>query len=90
MAVLDVGWLTIGPNGSGSWFNHGYTAQDSVHYSIVVFGVGGFPAPLGKATLTQGEAYEHVDGTKAYKVYVQNNAPSNSVNVHILAQVESL
>ncbi|MFF4052970.1 hypothetical protein ACOAKG_42955 [Streptomyces sp. JL3001] len=90
MAVRDVGWATIGPNGSYSWFVHGYTAKESVNYSIVVFGVGGFPTPLGKATLTQGETYEHVDGTKAHKVYVQNNAPFHSVNVHLLAQVESL
>ncbi|MFF9029393.1 hypothetical protein [Streptomyces iakyrus] len=90
MAVLDVAWVTIAPNGSHSWFHHGFTAKQSVNFSIVVFGVGGFPTPLGKATLTQGEAYEHVDGTKAYKVYIQNNSAFNPVNVHILAQVESL
>jgi hypothetical protein len=90
MAVRDEGWVTIGPNSSTGWFIHGYTAKESVNYSIVVFGVGGFPPPLAHATLTQGESFEHVDGTKAYKVYIQNNAPFNSVDVHLISQVESL
>jgi hypothetical protein len=91
MAVVDIGWETIAANGSVAWFNHGWNAQQSVVYSIVVFpGTGeGVPFPLAHATLTQGESFQHVDGTKAYKFYIQNNAPFNSCNVHVLAQVES-
>jgi hypothetical protein len=90
MAVEDMGWDTLAANGSTSWFIHGFTSSESVVFSIVVFGGTGFPTPLGHATLTQGESFEHVDGTKAYKIYLQNNAPFNSCDVHILAQVESL
>ncbi|MEW2303924.1 hypothetical protein AB0958_28830 [Streptomyces sp. NPDC006655] len=61
-------------------------------YSIIVFpGEGeGVPNPVAHATLTQGESFQHVDGTTAYKFYIQNNAPFNSCNVHVLAQVDSL
>ncbi|PEU23766.1 hypothetical protein [Bacillus wiedmannii] len=92
MAVRDIGWDTIAANQSTSWFIHGFNANESVVFSIVVFpGSGsGVPNPLGHATLTQGESFQHVDGTKAYKIYIRNNAPFNSCNVHILAQVESL
>lgn len=92
MAVRDIGWTTIGANQSMNWFIHGFNANESVVFSIVVFpGSGpGVPNPLGHATLTQGESFEHVDGTKAYKIYISNNAPFNSCNVHVLAQVESL
>ncbi|MEY9979600.1 leucine-rich repeat domain-containing protein [Lysinibacillus sp. RC79] len=56
----------------------------------VVFPGAGVLNPVGHATLTQGESFEHVDGTKAYKIKIMNNAPFNSCNVHILAQVETL
>ncbi|GAA3379594.1 hypothetical protein GCM10020367_63780 [Streptomyces sannanensis] len=61
-------------------------------FSIVVFpGAGeGVPNPVGHATLTQGESFQHVDGTKAYKIYIRNNAPFNSCNFRVLALVESL
>ncbi|AXJ09707.1 hypothetical protein [Arthrobacter sp. PM3] len=92
MAVRDEGWDTIAANGSVSWFIHGFRATESVVFSIVVFpGTGaGVPFPVGHATLTQGESFQHVDGTKAYKIYIKNNAAFNSCNVHILSQVESL
>ncbi|MFC9324160.1 hypothetical protein [Kitasatospora sp. NPDC057015] len=92
MAIIDEGWDTIAANGSTSWFIHGFNANQSVMFSIVVFpGSGpGVLNPQAHATLTQGESFEHVDGTKAYKIYMQNNAPFNSCNVHVLAQVESL
>lgn len=90
MAVFDIGWDTIAANGSTSWFIHGFNAKQSVAFSIVVFPGTGVPFPAGHATLTQGESFQHVDGTQAYKIYMQNNAPFNSCNVHILAQVESL
>jgi hypothetical protein len=62
-----------------------------VVFSIVVFpGTGaGVLNPVGHATLTQGESFQHVDGTKAYKIYMRNQAPFNSCDVHVLAQVES-
>ncbi|MFD9498051.1 hypothetical protein [Streptomyces sp. NPDC060035] len=92
MAVFDIGWTSIASNGTFNWFIHGFNSKQAVAFSIVVFpGTGaGVPYPVGHATLTQGESFEHVDGTKAYKVYMRNNAPFNSCNVHLLAQVESL
>jgi hypothetical protein len=92
MAVRDIGWDTIAAGGSTNWFVHGFTSNESVTFSIVVFpGQGaGVLFPAGHATLTQGESFQHVDGTKAYKIYIQNNAPFNSCDVHILAQVQSL
>ena len=92
MAVFDIGWATIAPNSNFEWFIHGWSAKQAVTYSIVVFGnpAPGVPNPLSKATLTQGQYYKHVDGTFAQKVFIQNNAPFNPVNVHLLAQVESL
>jgi len=89
MAVRDEGWTTIAANSSTSWFIHGYTDKEAVTYSIVVFpGTGS--NPLAHATLTQGEHFQHVDGTFARKIYITNNAPFNSCDVHILSIVESL
>lgn len=92
MSVVDIGWTTVGANESTGWFNHGWNSNQSVVYSIIVFpGEGeGVPNPVAHATLTQGESFQHVDGTTAYKFYIQNNAPFNSCNVHVLAQVDSL
>ncbi len=92
MAVLDIGWATIAANSSLSWFNHGFNNNDAVTYSIVVFAASapGVPNPAAHATLTQGETFRHVDGTVARKFYIQNNAPFNPCDVHVLAQVESL
>ena len=92
MPVADQGWMTIAANSSAEWFIHGYSATESVTYSIVVFGAPapGVLNPAAHATLTQGESFRHVDGTFAYKVYIRNNAPFNPCNVHLLAKVESL
>lgn len=94
MAVRDIGWGTIAANKSNNWFIHGFNSNESVIFSIVVFpGPGPDVSTVNEkahATLTQGESFQHVDGTKAYKIYIRNNAPFNSCNVHILAQVESL
>ena len=90
MAVRDIGWDSIAANGSSSWFIHGFTVRESVVFSIVVFpGRGDVRIPRAHATLTQGESFQHVDGTKAYKIYVRNHAAFNACNVHILAQVQS-
>ncbi len=91
MAVRDIGWSTIAANQSMNWFIHGFTAKEAVVFSIVVFpGTGvGVPNPAGHATLTQGESFEFF-GTKAYTIHIQNNAPFNSCDVHLLAIVESL
>jgi hypothetical protein len=92
MAVEDFGYVAIAANSSFQWFIHGFTTAQAVSFSIVVLpGSGdGVPYPLGHATLTQGEAWQHVDGTQAYKVYIQNNASFNSCSVRLLAQVDSL
>jgi hypothetical protein len=92
MAARDILWDSIAANGSTSWFIHGFTDREAVSFSIVVFpGSGpGVPNPAGHAVLTQGESFQHVDGTKAYKVYIQNKAPFNSCTIHLLAQVESI
>ena len=94
MAVADIGWATIAANASFEWFIHGWGAKDAVTYSLVVFpGTGaGVPFPLGDATLTQGNSikWDAVDGTFAHRVYIRNNAPFNSCNVHLLARYESL
>jgi hypothetical protein len=92
MAVREIGWATVAANQSVNWFIHGFTTAEAVAFSIVVFpGSGpGVPFSSGHATLTQGESFRHVDGTQAYKIYIQNNAPFNSCNVRILAQVESM
>ena len=91
MAVYDIAWDAIAPGSRSSWFIHGFNANQAVTLSIVVFGG---PGPVfksvGHATLTQGESMEHVDGTKAYKIHIQNNSANTTTDVHILAQVESL
>lgn len=89
MAVADIGWANIAENSSLAWFIHGWNSTDAVTYSIVVFpGTG----PEGHATLTQGEClkWDAVDGTFAHKVYIQNNAPFSSCDVHLIARYESL
>jgi len=93
MAVTDIGWTTIAANSSTAWFIHGWGANDAVTYSIVVFpGTGdGVPFPEAHATLTQGECFKwDVDGTFAHTVYIRNNAPFNSCDVHLIASFESL
>lgn len=91
MDIFDIASVAIAANQSFSLFIHGFTAKQSVVFSIIVFpGTGdGVPFPVGHATLTQGEAFQHVDGTQAYKVLIQNNAPFNSCDVHLVAQVGS-
>jgi hypothetical protein len=92
MSVVDIGWTTIAANAGMEWFIHGWNNNQAVTYSLVVFpGSGeGVPNPAGHATLTQGEYFLHVDGTFAQKVRIQNNAPFNSCDVHLIAIVESL
>jgi hypothetical protein len=92
VAVEDFGSVEIAANGSFAWFIHGFGPTDAVTFSIVVFpGTGaGVPNPVGHATLTQGETFQQVDGTHAFKVYIQNNAPFNSCDFRLLAQVETL
>ena len=91
MAVRDIGWTTIAANAGTEWFIHGWSHNDAVTYSIVVFPGTGVPFPLAKATLSQGTSHKwNVNGTFAHTIFIQNNAPFNSCNVHLLAQVESL
>lgn len=81
----------IAPNGGNNVFIHGYSNNDAVSYSAVVYpGSGdGVPNPAGHMTMTQGETFRHVDGTVARKVYVQNLAPFNSCTIDIVEMVES-
>ena len=94
MPAIDIGWTTIAANGNTSWFIHGWGPKHAVTYSIVVFpGTGeGVPFPAGHATLTQGESFKWdiVDGSFAHTVHIQNNALFNSVDVHLIASVQSL
>jgi hypothetical protein len=92
MAVLSIGWATVAANASMDWFIHGYNNKQAVTYSLVVFpGTGaGVPYPKADATLYQGRYTKHVDGTFAQVITIKNNAPFNTVNVNLLAQVESL
>jgi hypothetical protein len=89
MAVFDIGWTAIAMNESASWFVHGFNDSQSVVFSIVVSPGRCEALPDAHATITQGESFEHVDGTKAYKVYLRNNGNDCCV-VRLLAQVESL
>ena len=91
MAVRSIVSGSIAANSSTDWFIHGFTNRESVLFSILVFpGTGaGVLYPKGHATLTQGESFQHVDGTKAYKIYIRNHAPFNTCNYTVLAQVES-
>ncbi|UGT55185.1 hypothetical protein [Nocardia asteroides] len=59
-------------------------------YSIVVFPGSGVPYPKADATIYQGRYVQHVDGTFGQVVTIRNNAPFNTCNVNLLAQVESL
>lgn len=80
----------IAPNGSNNVFIHGYSNNQAVNYSAVVYaGSGpGVPFPAGHMNMTQGETFRHVDGTVARKVYVQNLAPFNSCTIDILEMSE--
>jgi hypothetical protein len=92
MPAEDFGWTTIAANAGTDWFIHGWGEGDVVTYGIVVIpGSGdGVPNPLGAATLTQGQFFQHVDGTYAQLVHIQNNAPFNSCSVRLIAQYDSL
>lgn len=92
MAVADMGFVEVAANSTFEWFIHGWNAKEAVTYSIVVFpGDGpGVPFPVGRATLTQGEYFQHVDGTFAQKIHIRNNAPFNSAHVRVLGQFESV
>jgi len=92
MAVHSVGWMTLAANQSGTWYVHDFSEDDVAFFSIVVIpGSGpGVINPLAHATITQGEKFQHNNGTQAYLVHLQNNAPFNSCQVQLLYQVESL
>jgi hypothetical protein len=81
----------IAPNSGNNVFIHGYSNNQAVNYSAVVYpGSGpGVLFPLGHVNMTQGETFRHVDGTVARKVYVQNLAPFNSCTVDILETIET-
>lgn len=90
MSARDIVWDSVAANSSTSWFIHGFGNNEAVTFSIAVFPGLGVSNPVGHATLTQGESFQHVDGTKAYKFSIQNNAPFNSCDFHVMAIVESL
>ena len=87
----------IAPSASASVYRHGYSDNQAVNYSAVVYvgsvvlgaGFVTLPAPeTGHISITQGETFRHVDDTVARKVYVQNHSPFNSCAVDILEIVE--
>lgn len=90
MAVRDIGWTEIAANQSTEWLVHGFTANEAVTFTIVVFpGIGpGVPFPLGRAAITEVESLQFY-GTKAYVIHIQNRAAFSSCDVHLLAMVES-
>jgi hypothetical protein len=92
MPAEDYGWVTLAANSGTDWFIHGWSENDAMTYSIVVVpGSGeGVPNPLGAATLTQGQYWQHVDGTFAQTVHIQNNAPFNSCSVRLLSVYDSV
>jgi hypothetical protein len=79
----------IKPNQSASWFIHGFEKHEAVSFSIVVRPGSGARPPVAHAVLTQGDSYQHVDGTQAYKINIQNKAPFNWIWYDLLALVES-
>jgi hypothetical protein len=82
-------WDYIGPGASVSVYIHGYSANETVVYSAVVYPLEGDAyIPLGHVNLTQTEVYQHVDGTVAHKVYVQNLASFNPCEVDINVMAE--
>jgi hypothetical protein len=58
----------IAPNGGNNVFLHGYSNNQAVNYSAVVYAGAGVPNPAGRMNMTQGETFRHVDGTVARKV----------------------
>lgn len=92
MAVSDIAWVTVAANGTFDMFVHGWSDKEAVCFSIIPFpGSGpGVLYPTGHATVSQGETLKHVDGTWGRYVHIQNNAPFNTCDVHIIAQSESL
>ena len=82
-------WDYIGPGAGVSVFIHGYSANEAVAYSAVVYPLQGDAYfPLGHINMSDGEVFQHVDGTVARKIYVQNLAPFNpcAVDLNIMAE----
>lgn len=89
MTVFEIGTAYVGAGESSSWFIHGFNENQWVGFSIVVFPAGCVDIRDGQAVLTQGASSEHVDGTKAYTVKIQNTG-IDCIGARILAQVDSL
>jgi hypothetical protein len=90
MAAINIGTWTIAANSGFELFIHGWSPSQTVLYSIIPFPGSGVPNPVGRATLTQGRHSQHVTGTFAHTIHIQNNAPFNTCNARVIAQVESL
>lgn len=71
-------------NGSNSVFIHGYSDQEAVNYSALVFPHVFGGGPGGPVIMTQEENFRHVDGTAARIVRVHNLDPRNDMSVNIL------
>jgi hypothetical protein len=79
----------IDQGASASVYIHGYSDNEAVAYSAVVYALEGEAYyPLGDITMTSNEVFRHVDGTVARKVSVQNMAPFNpcTVDINIIAE----
>ena len=71
MNIIYQGTLYLDGGASTNWFIHGYSQSEIVTFAIVVnYGAIGSAGPLNFA---QGEYYEHVDGTRAQKIYFTNH-----------------
>jgi len=83
-AELEYTWDYIAPYTSVSVYIHGYTWQEAVAYSAVVYPLQGEAyTPWGAISMTQTDSYLHVDGTIARVINVQNLAPFNPCTVNI-------
>lgn len=92
MAALSWAWATLAPNATLNFYAWGLDNNEAATFSLIVFaGSGrGVPFPGARATLNQGEHFRDNNGTWGRKLVIKNNAPFNSINVHIVAQVDRI
>lgn len=91
MAVLSWGWLTLAPNSKIDFYAWGIGKRQAATFSVIPFPsyVEGIRVPVVRVTLDQDEYFQDNNGTWGKKLVITNKAPFNSVNIHIVAQVES-
>lgn len=88
MAVYSWGWLTLAPNATLTLHAWGLQGNEAATFSLIPYPGREVPFPVARATLNQGGHFLDRNGTWGRKLVITNDAPFNSVNVHIVAQVE--